>query len=204
MMERSEKKIDRLLVGITGSIAVLNLPTYLTMLRVVLAKELKVVMTQAATRLMPASSVALLCDEVFLDQGSDAERKTGHVDLGRWCDMFAILPASADVLGQAANGLAPNLLTTTILASNTPVVFYPNMNAAMRSKRAVQRNVESLREDGHIVVLPELVMGHEIASGQPREGWTVPEPDRVIQTLREIYGRPEFSAGPRAPSIDEP
>ena len=204
VMGLPERRIDRLLVGITGSIAVLNLPTYLTMLRVALGKEVKVVMTPAAASLMPASSVALLCDEVFLDQGPDAERTLGHVDLGRWCDMFIVLPASADVLGQAANGLAPNLLTTTILASHTPVVFYPNMNAAMWGKRAVQRNVETLRQDGHIVVLPELVMGHEIASGQPREGWTIPEPDRVIQTLHEIYERPEFSAGPRAASISEP
>ena len=204
MMGLPEKKIDRLLVGISGSIAVLNLPAYLSMLRVTLAREVKVVMTPAAASLMPPSSVALLCDEVFLDHGPDAERKLGHVGLGRWFDMFVILPASADVLGQAANGLAPNLLTTTILASPTPVVFCPNMNAVMWSKRAVQRNVESLRQDGHIVVLPELVMAYEIASGKPQEGWAVPEPDRVVEVLREIYERPEFSAAPSALSVHKP
>lgn len=193
-----------MLVGITGSIAVLNLPAYLATLRVELAREVRVVMTPAAASFMPPSSVALLCDEVFVDQRPDAERKPGHVDLGRWCDMFVVLPASADVLGQAANGLAPNLLTTTILASRTPVVFCPNMNAVMWSKAAVQRNVESLRQDGHIVVLPELVMAYEIASGTPQEGWTVPEPDRVVEALREIYERPEFYDDTKVTSMDKP
>ena len=153
---------------------------------------------------LPPSSVALLCDEVFLDQESGAEKKPGHIDLGRWSDMFVVLPASADVLGQAANGLAPNLLTTTVLASPTPVVFYPSMNAIMWNKRAVQRNVESLQQDGHIVVQPELTMGHEIASGETREGWAVPEPHRVVEALREIYERPEFSARTEAASMDKP
>ena len=60
--------------------------------------------------------MALLCDEVFLD-GITSQKRPGHMELARWCDMFIILPASADVLGQAANGLAPNLLGEELVES---------------------------------------------------------------------------------------
>jgi phosphopantothenoylcysteine synthetase/decarboxylase len=60
---------------------------------------------------------------VFVDQEPTAEKRPGHIELARWGEMFVILPASAKVIGQAANGLGANLLTTTILASPRPVVF---------------------------------------------------------------------------------
>lgn len=196
-MGSCETKLDRLVVGVSGSVAVLNLPSYLVALRAELAREVKVAMTPAATSLMPPSSVALMCDEVVVDNEQSGIGKPGHVDLARWADMLVVLPASADMLGQAANGLAPNLLATTILASPTPVVFFPNMNIAMWSKRAVQRNVETLRRDGHVVIDPDLVAAYEVASGEMREGCTVPEPERVVEVLRATHEHPGFLSDPK-------
>ena len=105
--------------------------------------------------------------------------------------MFVVLPATANVIGQAANGLAPNLLSTTILASPQPVVFYPNVNDVMWSKAAVQRNVETLREDGHIVIEPEVANAYEVDSGETRESLVVPEPAQLIAQLLEIQGQSE-------------
>jgi len=79
-------------------------------------------MTSQAARMLPPSTVALICDGVFVDQEPTAEKRPGHIELARWGEMFVILPASAKVIGQAANGLGANLLTT-ILASPRPVVF---------------------------------------------------------------------------------
>ena len=173
--------MDRLLVGVSGSVAVLNVPAYLAALRAELAGEIRVIMTSAAASMLPPSTVALVCDEVFLDQRPTAEKKPGHIELARWGEMFVVLPATANVIGQAANGLGANLLTTTILASPRPVVLFPNVNDVMWNKPAVQRNVESLRADGHIVIEPEIAVAYEVDSGEMRESLVVPEPAYVIE-----------------------
>jgi phosphopantothenoylcysteine synthetase/decarboxylase len=189
-MDSKTQPVDRLLVGVSGSIAILSLPSYLASLKATLAREVKVIMTPNATELLPPSTVALLCDGVFLDKSLTLEKRPGHMELARWSEMFLVLPASANVLGQAANGLATNLLTTTILASPRPVILYPNLTDVMWSKEAVQRNVRTLREDGHIVMEPELAMAFEVDSGEMRESWIIPQPEQLIERLLQIHKRP--------------
>jgi phosphopantothenoylcysteine synthetase/decarboxylase len=150
--------------------------------------------------MLPPSTVALLCDGVFVDETPTLEKKPGHVELTGWCEMFVVLPASANTLGLAANGIAPNLLTTAVIASPTPVVFCPNVSEEMWTKKAVQRNVAALRDDGHIVVEPEPVPAYEVDTGEVRESRVVPEPERLVGLLREIFERPEFSR----PGRDQP
>ena len=190
----AKQEIERLLVGVSGSVAVLSLPSYLATLRAELAAEIRVIMTAAAASMLPPSTVALICDGVFVDEKLTREKKPGHIELARWCDMFVVLPASANVLGQAANGMAPNLLSTTILASPRPVIFCPNVHAVMWSKPAVQRNVQTLRGDGHVIIEPELALAYEVDSGEMRESWVIPDPERLVERLREIQRRPGFSA----------
>ena len=179
--------MDRLLVGVAGSVAVLNLPSYLASLRAALAREVRVIMTSQAARMLPPSTVALICDEVFLDQEPTAEKRPGHIELARWAEMFVILPATANVIGQAANGLGSNMLTTTILVSPIPVVFCPNVHPAMWNKAVVQRNVETLRDDGHIVIEPEVAAAYEVDSGETRESLVIPDPTRLVEQLGEIH-----------------
>jgi phosphopantothenoylcysteine synthetase/decarboxylase len=178
--------MDRLLVGVSGSVAVFNLPAYLAALRAEVAEEVRVIMTSAAASILPPSTVALVCDAVFLDERPTATKRPGHIELARWGEMFVVLPATANVIGQAANGLGANLLTTTILASPKPVVFFPNVHEAMWNKPAVQRNVETLRNDGHVVVEPEVATAYEVDSGEMRESLVMPEPSEVIKLLGEL------------------
>jgi phosphopantothenoylcysteine synthetase/decarboxylase len=185
--------VDRLLVGVCGAAAILGLPSYLATLRAGLASEVRVIMTPAATRILLPSTVAMVSDGVFVDETPTQEKKPGHVELAGWCDLFVVLPARADVLGLAANGIAPNLLTTTILASPKPVVFCPNVNQEMWSKAAVRRNVQILRSDGHIVIEPELARAYEVDTGEMRDTWVVPEPGKLVALLREVLHRPGFS-----------
>jgi phosphopantothenoylcysteine synthetase/decarboxylase len=183
----SEKRpIDRLLVGVSASIAILSLPSYLAYLRATLAREVRVIMTPKAAELLAPSTVALLCDGVFLD-GISPQKRPGHMELARWCEMFLVLPASADVLGQAANGLAPNLLTTAVLASPRPVIFCPNLTDVMWSKKSVQRNIRTLREDGHVVIDPELAMAYEVDAGEMQKSWIVLDPETLGERLLEIH-----------------
>lgn len=188
--------MDRLLVGVSGSVAVLSLPSYLATLRAELAGDVRVIMTSQAARMLPPSTVALICDGVFLDREPTTEKRPGHIELARWGEMFLILPATANVIGQAANGLGSNLLTTTILASPRPVVFCPNVHDLMWSKAAVQRNVETLRDDGHIVIEPVVATAYEVDSGETRDSLVIPEPSDLIERLREIHRR----RGPDAPT----
>ena len=179
--------MDRLLVGVSGSVAVLNLPSYLATLRAELARQVRVIMTRQAARMLPPSTVALICDEVFLDQEPTTDRKPGHIELARWGEMFVILPATANVIGQAANGLGSNLLTTTILAAPVPIVFCPNVHPDMWNKAVVQRNVDTLRNDGHTVIEPQVATAYEVDSGELRESLVLPEPSLLVEQLEKIY-----------------
>jgi phosphopantothenoylcysteine synthetase/decarboxylase len=179
--------MDRLLVGVSGSVAVLSLPAYLATLRAELASQVRVIMTRQAARMLPPSTVALVCDGVFLDQEPTTVREPGHIELARWAEMFVILPATANVIGQAANGLGSNLLTTTILAATGPVVFCPNVHPAMWNKPVVQRNVETLRQDGHEVIEPVVASAYEVDSGKMLESLVLPEPPLLARQLEKIY-----------------
>jgi phosphopantothenoylcysteine synthetase/decarboxylase len=187
LAQKEGEAMDRLLVGVSGSVAVLNLPSYLAIFRAELARNVRVIMTSQAARMLPPSTVALICDGVFLDQEPTTEKRPGHIELARWGEMFVILPATANVIGQAANGLGSNLLTTTILASSTQVVFCPNVHPAMWNKAVVQRNVGILREDGHTVIEPETAIAYEVDSGETRDSLVVPEPSELVQRLLEIW-----------------
>ena len=181
-----ERQIERLLVGVSGSAAVFNLLSYLVVLRAGFAREVRVVMTSAANALLPASTVAHVCDGVFLDAAPGLEKRPGHLELARWSEAFVVLPASANLIGQAANGTAPDLLTTTILASTRPVVFCPNVNDAMWTKKAVQRNVETLMKDGHLVIQPTRAMVYEVESGEMQQSWAMPDPEQLVKRLNEV------------------
>jgi phosphopantothenoylcysteine synthetase/decarboxylase len=194
-VDAETQPIDRLLVSVSAPIAILSRPSYLAYLKPTLAREVRVIMTPNAAKLLLPLSAALLCDGVFPD-GISSQKRPGHMELARWCDMFLVLPASADVLGQSANDLAPNLLTTTVLASPRPVAFCPNLTDEMWSKRAVQRNIGTLREEGHIVIDPELAMAYEVDAGEMQESWIVLDPERLAERLLEIYRRQD----PRFPT----
>ena len=151
-------------------------------------------MTSAADAMLPASTVAHVCDGVFIDGAPGLEKRPGHIELAEWSDTFVVLPASADVIGQAANGIAPNLLTTTILASTMPVIFCPNVHESMWNKKALQRNIETLQKDGHIVIQPELTMVYEVESGGMQENWAMPDPERLVERLQEMLESTEQPA----------
>ena len=79
----------------------------------------------------------------------------GHIELTRQVDLVVVAPATADFLGKAANGLANDLASTAILASDKPVLFAPAMNVQMWENAATKRNIETLRNDGALFVGPE-------------------------------------------------
>ncbi|WP_058043894.1 flavoprotein [Streptomyces roseifaciens] len=178
---------ERLLLGVSGSIHAVHLPQYLTQLRREFAQEIRVIMTDTATRMISPSVVRTYVEEpVFTDlMGTDA-LPSPHIRLTRWAQLFAILPATAGILAKAAHGIADDLLSTAILASPRPVVFGPAMNPSMWEKSAVQRNVERLRKDGHYLLPMQEITS--VTTGEFDTGLG-PVPETALTHLWHVWMR---------------
>ncbi|MGW2279371.1 flavoprotein [Streptomyces sp. NPDC001770] len=184
--ETGADSAGRLLIGVCGSGNVLAVPQYLMALRTGLGPdvEIRMAMTRSAAMLVPAATMRLLCRDVYCD-GED-ELTTGHVAPAVWADRFVVLPATANMLGQAANGLASGLLSSALLAHERPVLFFPSMNSLMWERPAVRRNVARLRADGHAVVDPVPAPAWQISAGDVRKNLGLPPPNTVTAVIREF------------------
>lgn len=176
----------RLLVGVSGSVAVINLPQYLLPLQVAHDLDIRVVMTPSAQRFLPLHVAGLFAQDVV---SADDEWRPGfgHVELATWADAFMVLPASATTIAALASGTGSGLLAGAALAHPRPLLVFPNMNAQMWGNKAVQRNVAVLRGDGHVVVEPELVEAYTIATRTTSVGAVVPVPDVVCKEFEAFY-----------------
>ena len=104
----------------------------------------------------PLSVSALSGEKVFTELFDlDDEADMGHIQLSRSADLVVVCPATADLMAKAAGGLANDLASTTLLATDKPVLMVPAMNVRMWEHAATQRNVETLRGDGVIVMDPD-------------------------------------------------
>lgn len=172
-----------LLVGMTGSIGVLNMPMYLYVLRTRFP-SLKIIMTRSAEYFISRESMALMADQIYTTQFPlPTKREDSHIPLAKWADIFIVLPATAHILAQAAQGMADTLLSTTILSYEKPILFFPNMNLALWSNAATQRNVNLLKEYGHVVCRGDHQHGYAYATGEKGVGCSMPLPGNVIQIL---------------------
>lgn len=105
----------------------------------------------------PLSVSALSGDKCYTELFDlDEEAEMGHIQLSRSADLVVVCPATADLIGKAAGGLANDLATTTLLATDKPVLMVPTMNVRMWEHAAVQRNVAQLRADGVTVMEPDV------------------------------------------------
>jgi phosphopantothenoylcysteine decarboxylase/phosphopantothenate--cysteine ligase len=116
-------------------------------------------MTRAARKFVgPVTFRALTGRPVVSDQFDSQHPLGAHIELADRAELLCVAPASADLLAKAACGLADDLLTTLLLSFTGPVLFAPAMNSAMWEKKSVQRNIATLRADGHHFI-------------DPQEGW---------------------------------
>ena len=136
----------------------------------------------------------------------EAPWEVEHISLAKQADAFLIAPASANFLGKAANGIADDMLTTTILATRAPVLVAPAMNSAMYLHPAVQENMRRLAQRGYTFIQPE--SGH-LACGEEGIG-RLAEVDAIVDAAmkamhprRDLEGkRILVSAGPTQEAID--
>lgn len=117
----------------------------------------RIVLTRAAKEFVTPSSVASLSGEQVFDELFSLKEETeiGHIRLSREADLVMVCPATADLIGKTANGLADDLASTLLLATDKPVLWAPSMNVRMFEHPAVQENIAQLRRRGALFIGPE-------------------------------------------------
>ena len=145
----------RILLGITGGIAAYK-AAELTRLLVKAGADVRVAMTEAATRFVGTATMQALSGQPVWTDLWDSRVKDamGHIELSRDRDLILVAPASADFMAKLANGLADDLLSTLCIARRCPLMAAPAMNVEMWQNPATARNAETLRADGVQIVGP--------------------------------------------------
>ena len=144
--------------------------------------ETQVILTKGGAEFVTALSAGALSGKpVFTDLWElDAQAEMGHIELSRSADMIVVAPATANLMSRAAHGVADDLATTTLLATDKRVLYAPAMNVRMWEAAATQRNVETLRQDGALFIGPD---AGEMACGEFGPG-RMAEPDAIADAVQ--------------------
>ncbi len=198
-----------ILMGITGGIAAAKASLLASRLTKA-GFDVHVVMTANAVKFVqPLTFRSLTGNRVVTDMFDEpGEWDVRHVSLAKKARLAVVCPATANFLGKLANGIADDMLTTTLLASQAPLVIAPAMNDAMWAHQAVQDNVNKLALRGAVFAGP---VNGRLACGTEGLG-RMAEPDDIFEVVRHVYlgiGRPSLSgrrilvsAGPTVEPID--
>ncbi len=148
-------KGKNIVIGITGGIACYKACEVITHL-VREGANVEVIMTKNATEFItPLTIETLSKHKVVVDMFEKKEHiEVEHISLARKADLIAVVPATANIIGKVANGIADDMLSTTIMATRAKVVFAPAMNNEMYNNLIVQDNIAKLRKYGYDFVEP--------------------------------------------------
>ena len=197
-----------ILLCVTGGIAVYK-AVALTSKLTQAGMNVKVIMTASARKFVnPLSFQAMSKNDVFYDTFDEKDSKViAHIDLADWADAAVIAPATANVIGKVANGIADDMISTILLAVTAPIFIAPAMNVHMYEHKAVQRNMNRLREDGYTFIEPN--EGY-LACGYVGKG-RLEEPEAIVEVLSAHFDTDKLplsgkkvliTAGPTRERID--
>lgn len=181
-----------IVLGVTGGIAAYKSAEVVSRLRHSGAK-VHVIMTKNATEFVsPLTFQTLSSNQVVTDTFAAPEYwNVEHVALAKLADIFVIAPATANILAKMANGIADDMLSTTVLATKAPVLVAPAMNTGMWTAPATVQNVKTLRERGVFVVGPDSGI---LACGDSGAG-RMSEPEEILLKISEILSRKKDYSG---------
>ncbi|WP_261806848.1 bifunctional phosphopantothenoylcysteine decarboxylase/phosphopantothenate--cysteine ligase CoaBC [Lapidilactobacillus luobeiensis] len=179
------------LVIVSGGIAAYKIPQFIRDL-IKQGAEVQVIMTQAASAFVTAQTLAVVSrhpvyDEHYLHTNTTA---ISHLDLTIWADLVVVAPATANILAKMAAGIADDLATTALLATNKPIFVFPAMNDQMYAAAATQRNLAQLRADQVTVFEPE---NGFLAEGYAAKG-RMPEPTTMVSLIMNAWQRQQTAA----------
>ncbi len=182
----------RILLIVSGGIA-----AYKSLELVRLLKKrgfaVRAVLTDSASRFVTPLSMGVLTeDHVYGDMFDlKEEREIGHIQLSRQADLVVVAPATANILAKMAAGIADDLATTLLLATDKPVLAVPAMNVRMWDHAATQRNLAQLRADGVHIIEPD---EGEMACGEFGKG-RLPEPEAIAAEIERLLSIRAEAAG---------
>ena len=195
-----------IVLGVSGGIAAYK-SVELLRLFVKEGANVRVIMTKNAQEFVGALTFEALsgrtvCTDLF-EKSDDASIR--HIDWAQQADIAVIAPATANIVGKLANGIADDALSTFMMAVTCPVILCPSMNTHMFQSKAVQRNLEILRSDGYFVIDPD---SGSLACGTTGPG-RLPEPHDILDrtvfylTLKDLKDKKILiTAGPTREPID--
>ncbi len=195
------------LLGVTGGIAAYKMPNVARMLKK-LHCNVHVLMTQNATNFITATTFETLTGNKCLIDTFDRnfEFSVEHVALAKQADLVLIAPATANVIGKIAGGIADDMLTTTVMACTCKCLIAPAMNHNMYHNSIVQENLDKLRRHGYEMIDPVRGM---LANGDTGDGKLPPEETLVEYVLRELACPKDMdgmkvlvTAGPTREAVD--
>ncbi len=195
-----------IVLGVSGGIAAYK---SVELLRQLVKNEaiVRVILTEnAKSFIAPLTFEALsgnqVCTSLFKEENDASIR---HIEWAETSDAVIIAPATANMVGKLANGIADDALSTFMLAVTSPVILCPSMNTNMYLSKAVQRNLKVLQNDGHHVLVPG---SGELACGTTGPG-RLPEPEDILDRLQATLAPKDFAgknilitAGPTQEPID--
>ena len=190
----------------TGSIAVYKILETIRLLHKLNQEfEIKVVMTKSACEFIQPLSFETLCGHpVYLDTFEYTDSAMEHIELARWADHIVVAPASASVIGKIANGLADDLLSTLLMARQSPVTIVPAMNMHMWQNPALEENLAKVKKYGCRILGPDQ---GEQACGDYGFGRMV-APETIVEYLtgetpsQTCLAKVLITAGPTVEPID--
>lgn len=182
----------KIVLGVSGGIAAYKMANVASML-VKLHANVHVIMTENATHFItPETFETLTGNRCYVDTfDRSMEMHVPHVSLGTSADAFLIAPASADVIGKIANGIANDMLTTTVLAALCPVILSPSMNVHMYENKIVQSNIEKLKQYDYEII--EADEGY-LACGDTGKG-KLPKEEVLVEAIVKACAKEKDLAG---------
>ncbi|NLY43584.1 MAG: bifunctional phosphopantothenoylcysteine decarboxylase/phosphopantothenate--cysteine ligase CoaBC [Clostridiaceae bacterium] len=194
-------------VGVCGGIAAYKAADLVSRLKK-LDADVHVIMTRSACEFITPLTFQSLSQQYVVHDMFEEPRswEIQHVSLAQKGDVFVIAPATANIIGKVANGIADDMLSTTIMATKSPVIFAPAMNSNMYENTIVQQNINKLKSLGYIFVEPE---SGRLACGDVGKGRLAPTDtivDAVIQAIgyeKDLKGiKVLVTAGPTREPLD--
>lgn len=200
----TEKNI---VIGMCGGISAYKVVDVVSRLKK-LEASVTVIMTENAAKFVsPLTLRAISHEPVITDMFAEPDNwDTEHISLAEKADLFVVAPATANIIGKIAAGVADDMLTTTIMATDATVLLVPAMNTGMFENPIVQENINKLKQLGYLVMEPDTGL---LACGTTGKG-RLPEPQHIVEEINRVLNprqdlkgkRILITAGPTVEAID--
>lgn len=172
-----------IVVGVCGSIAAYKVVSLIRKLQDN-GWNVKVIMTRSARKFIsPLTFETISKNQVYTDMFKRSEWEISHISLSEFGRIILIVPATANIIGKVACGIADDLLSSTIMAGSGKVIFAPAMNVRMWENPIVKENVEKLKRHGYIFIEPET---GKLANGTTGKG-RLAGTEKIIETVEKVY-----------------